>query len=108
MDNLLFDTLVHVQDVAVPLGIEHSPAEPAVTAALDRVWAMGWPFHARRQLAGLRLVATDTSWAAGEGTAEVHGPAMSLLLLMTGRAAALGQVDGPGAAQLRSRQSRAG
>lgn len=104
LDNLLFDTVVHVQDVAIPLGIEHPVDESVSTAALDRVWAMGWPFHAKRQLAGLRLIATDTSWTAGEGTAEVHGPAVSLLLLMTGRAAALGQVDGPGAAQLRSRQ----
>lgn len=104
LENLLFDTVVHVQDVAIPSGIEH-PVDAAVsTAALDRVWAMGWPFHARRRLAGLRLVATDTSWTAGTGSAAVHGPAVALLLLMTGRAAALGQVDGPGAAQLRSRQ----
>ena len=103
LDNLLFDTLVHVQDVAIPFGIEHTPAEAASTAALDRVWAMGWPFHARRRLAGLRLVATDTGWSAGTGPVEVRGPAMALLLTMTGRPAAHAQLDGPGVVELANR-----
>lgn len=104
LDNLLFDTIVHVQDVALPLGVEHTVPTVAATAGLDRVWAMGWPFHARRRFTGMRLIATDADWTTGEGPAEVCGPAVALLLLMTRRAAALGQVDGPGAAQLRSRQ----
>jgi uncharacterized protein (TIGR03083 family) len=103
MDNLLFDTLVHVQDVAIPFGIEHTPAEAATTAALERVWAMGWPFHAKRRLQGLRLVATDTGWSAGDGPVEVRGPAMALLLTMTGRPAGHAQLDGPGAAELANR-----
>ena len=103
MDNLLFDTLVHVQDVVIPFGIEHTAAEAATTAALDRVWAMGWPFHARRRLNGLRLVATDTGWNTGTGPVEVRGPAMALLLTMTGRPAAHAQLDGPGVAELANR-----
>lgn len=103
LENLLFDTVVHVQDVAIPFGIEHTVPAPVSTAALDRVWAMGWPFHARRRLAGLRLVATDTGWTAGEGPAEVRRPALALLLTMTGRPAAHAGLDGPGAAELASR-----
>jgi hypothetical protein len=61
---------------------------------------MGWPFHARRRLRGLRLVATDCDWSAGDG-AEVRGPIGALLLLLTGRyGAAAPQLDGPGAARL--------
>ncbi|MGI5125536.1 maleylpyruvate isomerase family mycothiol-dependent enzyme [Pseudonocardia sp. CA-107938] len=103
MDNLLFDTVVHVQDVAMPFGIEHAVPEPVTTAALDRVWAMGWPFHARRRLQGLRLVATDTGWTGGAGPVEVRGPALALLLTMTGRPAGHAQLDGPGVAELANR-----
>ena len=100
LDNLLFDTLVHVQDVAVPSG--HAVPMPlgAGRVAADRVWRMGWPFWARRRLRGLRLAATDVDWAVGDGN-EVRGPIGALLLVLTGRtAAALPQLDGPGAERL--------
>lgn len=81
----LMDLLVHGQDIAVPLGIERvAPTEPAQWS-LERVWAMGAPFHARKRLAGYRLCATDTGWTAGSGT-EVTGTAAELLMLVTGRA----------------------
>jgi uncharacterized protein (TIGR03083 family) len=100
VDNLLFDVLVHVQDVALPLGVDHPMPLDAARAALDRVWSMGWPFWAKRELRGLRLEATDVDWAVGDGPA-VRGRAQALLLLLTGRAAAaLPALDGPGAARL--------
>jgi hypothetical protein len=80
----------------VPLGIDH-PLDPDVAAvAAERVWTMGWPFHAKRRLRGLRLVATDSSWSAGDGV-EVHGPTQSLLLTITGRPAGTTHLFGPGA-----------
>ena len=45
-------------------------------------------------------VAGDAPWAAGQGR-EVSGPIGALLLLLTGRPAALPQLSGPGAAGLR-------
>jgi uncharacterized protein (TIGR03083 family) len=100
LDNLLFDTMVHVQDVAVPLGLTATMPPEAARAGAERVWRMGWPFWARRRLSGLRLTATDTEWSAGEG-AEVRGPVQALLLLLTGRTStALPLLDGPGVAQL--------
>ena len=98
--NLLLDVLVHGQDIAVPLGIDRPvPTEPGA-AALRRIWAMGWPFHARRRLAGLALVATDADVRLGAG-AEVRGPLAALLLLSTGRAAAACErLTGPGLAGL--------
>jgi uncharacterized protein (TIGR03083 family) len=94
--NILFDVLVHVQDIAIPLGIELAmPIVPAAAGA-TRVWSMGWPFWARRRLRGLRLRATDTDWSAGAG-AELHGPIRMLLLLLTGRTTtALPHLSGPG------------
>ena len=98
--NLLFDVMVHVQDVAIPLGMAHPMPVVAARAGAERVWRMGWPFHARRRLRGLRVVATDVEWAAGDG-AEVRGPIGAILLLLTGRAAAAApQLSGAGVTAL--------
>jgi uncharacterized protein (TIGR03083 family) len=100
LDNLLFDTLVHVQDIAVPLGLTATMPLEAAREGAERVWRMSWPFWARRRLRGLRLFATDIDWTAGDG-AEVRGPVRALLLMLTGRTAAvLPQLSGPGAKQL--------
>jgi uncharacterized protein (TIGR03083 family) len=94
--NILFDLLVHMQDIAIPLGIDvPMPVIPAAAGA-TRVWSMGWPFWARRRLRGLQLSATDTDWSAGAGT-ELQGPIRMLLLLLTGRTTtALPHLSGPG------------
>jgi uncharacterized protein (TIGR03083 family) len=100
LDNLLFDTLVHVQDVAVPLGLTADMPLDAARAGAERVWRMGWPFWARRRLRGVRLTASDVEWAAGEG-AEISGPIQALLLLLTGRTdTALRHLTGPGVERL--------
>ncbi|SFE67482.1 maleylpyruvate isomerase family mycothiol-dependent enzyme [Blastococcus tunisiensis] len=95
----LLDVLVHGQDIAVPLGRVRTMPPDSATVAAARVWTMGWPlstaFHARRRLRGLRLVATDTGWTAGDG-AVVEGPVEALLLLLTGRTAWLHRLSGPG------------
>ena len=40
-DNLLFDTLVHIQDVAVPLGLTVAMPLDAARAGAERVWGWG-------------------------------------------------------------------
>ena len=85
LDNIVFDVMVHVQDVVIPLGRQHSMPVDAALFGADRVWRMGWPFHAKRRLAGTRLVATDVEWTAGDGPEEIRGPIEALLLLLTGR-----------------------
>lgn len=97
----LLDVLVHGQDIAVPLGRPRAmPVEAAATAA-TRVWTMPWPMSATfPRVRGVRLVATDTDWAAGEGD-PVEGRVEALLLLLTGRTAvARGRLGGPGAVRL--------
>ncbi|RJK95991.1 maleylpyruvate isomerase family mycothiol-dependent enzyme [Vallicoccus soli] len=103
----MLDALVHGQDVAVPLGREHPVPALAGAVAAERVWAMGWPFHARRRLRGFRLAATDAPWAAGEGEL-VEGPVGALLLVLTGRPAGATGLRGPGAAELRARLAPVG
>lgn len=75
---------MHSQDIAIPLGRTFNVPVDASRQALDRVWAMGWPFNAQKRLAGRTLRATDTYWTAGSGP-EISGNALSLLLLLTGR-----------------------
>lgn len=99
----LIDALVHGQDIARPLGRVLPIAADAGALAADRVWSKGWPFHPRRRLAGLRLVATDAEWAAGAGP-EIRGSVGDLLLVLTGRgAAASGDLGGAGVPELQRR-----
>jgi uncharacterized protein (TIGR03083 family) len=101
----VIDYLVHGQDIAIPLG-RSLPMPPGLAViAADRVWSSARMFHARRKLAGYRLVADDVPWAAGDGL-EISGPIGALLLVLTARPAGLRDVSGPGAARLR--QSLAG
>jgi hypothetical protein len=72
-----------------------------VQPALEHVWSSSF-YGARKRFAGLRFVATDVDWSAGEG-AEVRGPSGELLLLLTGRPAGLDGLDGPGAAEAATR-----
>lgn len=104
----LLDILVHGQDIAIPLGRDrHMPVRAAAFSA-TRIWTMRWPFtmgwsfHARKELDGLRLAATDCSWSAGDGE-RVEGPIAAILLLLNGRDAALTRLSGPGIAELRAR-----
>ena len=95
----LIDVLVHGQDIALPLNRVRPMPAPAAAAAATRAWSMGRPFHAERKLSGLRLAATDHPWQAGQGLL-VEGPIAAILLLITGRPAALRHLSGPGRAAL--------
>ncbi|MGO4596785.1 maleylpyruvate isomerase family mycothiol-dependent enzyme [Terrabacter sp. 2RAF25] len=100
----LSDTLVHAQDMAIPLGIDVDMRPTAAGIAVDHIWATrhGWTGSVFRQLPldGYHLAATDTDWSVGSGP-EITGPAAGLLLLVTGRRAGLALLDGDGAAQLK-------
>jgi uncharacterized protein (TIGR03083 family) len=95
--NILFDTMVHGQDIAIPLGrtLEIHPFAAAVGA--QRAASIGWPVFDRHRLDGIRLCATDTNWSYGSGR-EVRGPSRALLLLAAGRTALLHELTGDGLA----------
>ena len=95
----LIDVLVHGQDIALPLGRSRLVPPAAAAASATRVWQMSFPFRARRRLAGLRLRATDSDLVLGDG-ALVEGTTGDLLLLLTGRTAAVGRLTGAGAQRL--------
>lgn len=102
VDSWLGETLVHGEDIRRPLGIKHEYPTDAVVRLLDFYKGSNLIVGAKKRIAGLTLRATDADWSHGEGP-EVRGPGIALLLAMTGRTAALDDLDGDGVATLRSR-----
>ncbi len=95
----LVDVLCHAQDIARPIGRPYPMPADAAVAAAEHIWRRSFPFRAQRRLRGYELVATDAPWRAGVGV-RVEGPISALLLLVSGRPAALADLDGPGATEL--------
>jgi uncharacterized protein (TIGR03083 family) len=100
--DILLDHVVHTMDMLRPLGIDRPSSPSRLRAALDAAPQVGGGARSKRRTAGLRLVATDVDWAAGEGP-EVRGSAEDLLLALCGRPAGLAGLTGDGVAQLRAR-----
>jgi uncharacterized protein (TIGR03083 family) len=105
---MLGEVVVHGEDIRRPAGLPGTVADDAANACLQMYTRASFPVGGKKRIGGLRLVATDTGWSYGVG-AEVSGPALSLLLAMTGRPAGLDDLSGDGAAELGQRvTARAG
>jgi uncharacterized protein (TIGR03083 family) len=98
----LGETIVHAEDIRRPLGIKHAYPTEAVARVADFYKGSNLLIGSKRRIAGLSLRATDTSWSHGTGPG-VSGPILSLVLAMTGRKAALEDLEGEGVATLRER-----
>ena len=59
----------------------------------DRIWQLGWPWHAAKRHRQVRFVATDVDWGVGEGS-EVRGPIRAIALFLAGREVVTGQPAG--------------
>ena len=81
----LIELLVHAQDITVPLGIDRPMPVDAALEAAKRLAGMKFPLNAQQHLAGVRLVATDADFVAGEGT-EIRVPIRDIVMILTGRA----------------------
>lgn len=103
----LTDVLVHSQDIARGLEIELPVAadhiDPALTFCVSR--KSNQIFAPTSRYRGLRLIATDLKWRCGKGKA-VEGPAIELLMALTGRQQALPNLEGPGVEVLERRLGR--
>ncbi len=102
----LIDILVHGQDIAIPLRRRHDLPPAAAATAATRIWSKPSLFRATRKLHGLRFTATDLDWTVGDGP-EIRGPIEAILLLLTGRPAAVPRLTGDGTASLATRLSAA-
>jgi uncharacterized protein (TIGR03083 family) len=101
---MLGEVVVHGEDIRRPLGLEPRkfPDRTLVTVA-DFYKNSNLLIGTKRRLSGLRLQATDVEWSHGDGP-EVTGPMVSLLLAMTGRRQAIGDLRGEGVATLAARR----
>lgn len=98
----LGEVLVHAQDIRRPLGIPRTPSVEALTRVAEFFAARNFTVPSRTYSAGLQLQSTDGPFTAGRGP-RVAGSTLALVMSMAGRVAYLGELDGPGAAVMRSR-----
>lgn len=97
----LVDGTIHHQDIRRALDRPREVPADRLTRVLALV--PGNPrLGSGRRIRGLRLRATDLDWTHGDGP-EVTGPGEALLMAMTGRAAALADLAGPGRGTLAGR-----
>ena len=98
----LGETIVHSEDIRRPLGISHTYPMADVVEVLKFYAGSDAIIGAKTRVSGLTLTATDTDFSIGTGP-TVEGPALSLVLAMTGRKVALDELAGPGVDELRQR-----
>jgi uncharacterized protein (TIGR03083 family) len=97
----LVDGTVHHQDIRRALNQPRTIPADRLARILPLI--PGNPrLGAGRRIRGLQLRATDVDWTHGDGP-EVTGPGEALMMAMTGRRAALDDLDGPGKAKLTQR-----
>ncbi|MDQ1697148.1 MAG: hypothetical protein QOJ03_2501, partial [Frankiaceae bacterium] len=101
VDSWLGETIIHSEDIRRPLSITHDYPTAAVVRVLDFYKSSNLIVGAKKRISGVTLRATDADWSTGSGP-EVTGPAVSLLLAMTGRKSALSDLSGEGLATLQS------
>jgi uncharacterized protein (TIGR03083 family) len=98
----LGEVVVHAQDIRRPLGIVRTPAVDVVTLVADFYARRDFAVRSRSVIDGLRLEATDGSFAAGTGPL-VSGTTLALTMAMAGRTAYYDDLAGPGVHTLRAR-----
>jgi uncharacterized protein (TIGR03083 family) len=99
---MLGETIVHAQDIRVPLGIRRDYPIGALTQLAEYYQGSDLPVLTKTRAKGLRLVATDGRFTTGSGPL-VSGPTLALIMAMAGRGAYCDELQGDGAATLRER-----
>ncbi|GAB2697571.1 maleylpyruvate isomerase family mycothiol-dependent enzyme [Thalassiella azotivora] len=96
LDSRLVEEVVHGEDVRRPLGLRRTyPPEAVARALLLQARTPAAVGGAKEVVARTRVVATDADLVLGNGPL-VRGPALSLLLALSGRDVALADLAGPG------------
>lgn len=102
-DTRLVEAVLHGEDIRRPLGLTREYPLVAVERALRLQVRTSTSMGGAKQLvAGLRLVDEEAGLSIGDGP-QVRGPALSLLLAVSGRAGAMADLDGEGATELATR-----
>jgi uncharacterized protein (TIGR03083 family) len=98
----LIEVVIHGEDIARALHKRIDVNADALIKVANLASITDPILGGKRRSAGLRLVASDVEWSAGDGP-EVMGPLMAIVLAITGRNAGLDDLSGPGVDTLRSR-----
>ncbi|BBY44050.1 maleylpyruvate isomerase family mycothiol-dependent enzyme [Mycolicibacterium celeriflavum] len=99
LDTRIVEEVLHGEDIRRPLGFTREYPMEAVVRALRHQARMSASFGGAKDLVKrIRIVATDADVALGSGS-QVRGPALALLLAISGRRVALDELDGPGVAE---------
>ena len=99
---MLGETIVHAQDIRLPLGIRHDYPIETLTRVAEYYQGTDLPVLTRKRIRGLRLAATDGPFSTGSGPL-VSGSTLALTMAMAGRGAYCAEIRGDGAATLRER-----
>ena len=100
----LADLVIHSGDIRRPLNApSQMPGNRAETVLNFLAHGRTRAFVEKNRLAGLRFEATDIDWNSGTDGKLVRGPAEALIMAMSGRDAALDDLEGDGVEVLRSR-----
>lgn len=100
----LTDGTIHHQDIRRGLGLPRTIPEHRLVPVLT--FSLGAPtLPSKSNTRGLRLIASDVDWTAGDGL-EVTGPGEALLMAAAGRPSALDDLSGDGLPTLRKRVER--
>jgi uncharacterized protein (TIGR03083 family) len=91
----LGEVVLHSEDIRRPLDIDHHFDAQWLTRLADFYRGSNLIIGGKKRASGLSFRATDTDWTAGSGP-EVAGPALSIVMAITGRKAALGDLSGDG------------
>ncbi|GIG36707.1 maleylpyruvate isomerase family mycothiol-dependent enzyme [Cellulomonas pakistanensis] len=97
----LGEVVVHGADVREPLGLPGAAAPDAVVVVAEGFARKDFAVASRTVARGVRLVADDSPFRAGEGP-EVTGSTLDLVMAMAGRPVAADRLAGDGAPLLRS------
>jgi uncharacterized protein (TIGR03083 family) len=98
----LGETIVHGEDIFRAFGPYRDHPVAHVVAVADFYAGSNLLIGAKSRIAGVTLRATDVEWSRGTGP-ELAGPAIALVMAMTGRTEALQDLRGDGVAVVRDR-----
>ncbi|WNZ07345.1 hypothetical protein P8T65_06920 [Streptomyces sp. 11x1] len=98
---------MHGEDIRRPLGIERDYPIGTLTTLADHHQRTDLPLFTKSRIRGLRLTATDSPFATGQGP-RVSSTTLALIMAMAGCAFYFDALDGDGVALLRERQAHHG
>ena len=99
--SMLEDIVIHQMDIRRPLMQHRDIPNGRMIPVAGDLWTNRF-FPGPKLFQGIRAIATDADWSAGDGL-DVTGPIEALVLILAGRFAAVDQLQGDGTATLRMR-----